>query len=469
MTAKKTPMESSAKPVSLKIERIFEASPKTLWSYWVDPEKFAKWFNPAPGRDLVVHEYDVRVGGRVKFDMPQPDGNPNPQEGVFHVVSPNKRLVSGSPDRSFLIDVTLAAVGKKTRMSVSVTGVPKEYHEGATKGWNAGFDKLAGLVGGSATKGFTIERTFGASPERVWALWTTKAGVESWWGPEGFVTRVHALDLRPGGVFDFAMTATAPEQVAGMKELGLPLTSRTRSVYTEVVPPRRLALTTTIDFVPGVAAYEITSEVDFVKVKEGTKLVFTSTKMHSEQWGELARQGQMSQLDKLGRLLGEVGAPSPGHHPVALSLPSDREILISRVFDATPDRVFRAHVDPRAIVDWWGPQEYTSTIDTWEPRKGGAWRIVQHAADGTEHPFRGVFQEIVPSKRLAWTFEYEPLAGHVSTQEVTFEPAAGGRTKLSVRVVFANPEDRDGMLASGMEWGMRQGYERLDDVLARRA
>ncbi len=467
MTAKKTTTKSRAKPVSLKVERLFTASPKTLWSYWADPEKFAKWFNPAPGLDLVMHEYDVRVGGRVKFDMPQPDGNRNPQEGVFHVVNPNRELVSGSPDKSFLMTVKFAAVGKRTRMTVTVTGVPEEYHEGATKGWNAGFDKLADLLSGA--KGFTIERTFRASREKVWALWTTKEGVESWWGPEGFTTKVHTIDLRPSGVFDFEMTATAPEQVQAMKDMGMPLTSRTRSVYLEVVEPRRLAIKTPVDFVPGVEPYDITSTVDLVKVKEGTKLVFTSTKMHNAEWGELARQGQMSQLDKLGRILGEAGAASAGHPAVTLSLPSDREILISRVFDATPDRVFRAHVDPRALAEWWGPEEYQNTVDRWEPRSGGAWRIVQRAPDGTEHPFRGVFQEIVPAKRLTWTFEYEPAAGHIATQALTFDPAPGGKTKLTVRVRFDNQADRDGMLASGMEWGMRQSYEQLDDVLARTA
>lgn len=469
MTAKKTTTKPSRKPVSLKVERLFDASPETLWSCWVDPEKFAGWFNPVPGMDLVVHEYNVRVGGRVRFDMPQPDGSRNPQEGVFHVLKPPREIVSGAPDKSFLIAVKLTPVGKRTRMTVSVTGVPPEFHEGAAKGWYAGFDKLAGLLGAAGAKAFTIERTFRASPEKMWSLWTTKEGVESWWGPEGFTTKVHAIDLRSGGAFDYEMTATAPEQVQAMKSLGMPLTSRARNVYTEVDKPRRLALRTTIDFVPGVAPYEITAEVDFVKVRGGTKVVFTSSKMHSEEWGELARQGQMSQFDKLAKLVGEVGARGEPNHPVTLTLPSEQEILISRVFDAPPERVFRAHVDPKALADWWGPREYVNTVDRWEPRKGGAWRIVQRAPDSTEHPFRGVFQEVVPSKRLTWTFEYERLPGHVLTETMTFEPEPGGRTKLTVHAVFPSQEDRDGMLASGMEWGMREGYERLDDLLDRGA
>lgn len=131
---------------TLRLERTFDASPVELWNAWVDPKQYAKWFNPAPGMDLVIHEFDVRPGGKVRFDMPQPDGNPNPQEGVFHVVQPHTRLVSGAPDKSFLIEVELVPVGKRTRVVVNVTGVPPEYHAMATQGWNAGFDKLAALL-----------------------------------------------------------------------------------------------------------------------------------------------------------------------------------------------------------------------------------------------------------------------------------------------------------------------------------
>ena|SRR5690349_13750401 len=130
----------------LKVERLFAATPERLWTYWTDPKKYAKWLNPAPGIDLVIHEFDVRPGGRVRFDMPQPDGNKNPQEGVFHVLDPYREIVSGNADKTFLIRVTFEPVGTKTRMTVEVTGVPPEYHTGASQGWNAGFEKLQRLL-----------------------------------------------------------------------------------------------------------------------------------------------------------------------------------------------------------------------------------------------------------------------------------------------------------------------------------
>ena len=157
--------------------------------------------------------------------------------------------------------------------------------------------------------------------------------------------------------------------------------------------------------------------------------------------------------------------PGKPKHRVTLTLPSDREVLITRVFDAPRDRVFRAHVDPKALPEWWGPRDYATTVDRWDVRPGGGWRIVQRTPAGKEHAFRGEFREIVPPERLTWTFEYENVPGHVLTQTVTFEEQRGGKTKLTVRAVYKDREDRDGMLAAGMEWGMRQGYERLEELL----
>ena len=457
--------KSSRKPKSLKVERIFYASPQALWSYWTEPEKFAKWFNPAPGIDLVIHEYDVRVGGRVRFDMPQPDGSRNPQEGVFHVIRPHREIVSGAPDKSFLIAVKFVAIGKRTRMAVTMTGVPRRLHVGAAKGWNAGFDKLAGLLPRPPAEGIRIERVLKGTPEHLWTLWTTKGGIESWWGPQGFTTVVRKLDLRLGGSFEYEMTAVGAQEVAALKSMGMPLTTAARNVYTEVAPPRRLAYKTRIDFFPDVDPYEVTAAVEFRRVPGGTRLVFLQEKMHDPGMQRMAREGQMSQLDKLAKVLAHPGVLGRSSHSANLTLPSDREILISRIFDTPRERVFRAHVDPKAIGEWWGPREYANTVDRWEPRQGGAWRIVQKAPDGKEHGFHGVFQEIAPPERLTWTFEYEGAPGQVVTETTTFEEQPGGRTKLTVRALFSSRADRNAMLDSGMEWGMRQSYERLDEML----
>jgi uncharacterized protein YndB with AHSA1/START domain len=154
---------------------------------------------------------------------------------------------------------------------------------------------------------FSIERTYDASVDEAWALWTTKSGIESWWGPEGFEVSVKSLDLRPGGALIYLMTATAPEQVAFMKQVGMPLTTESKVTYIEVSRPTRLAFKTLADFVPGVAPYEVTTVVQLERTAAGVRLTVTFDAMHDDAWTELARAGNESQLRKLDALLAAQG------------------------------------------------------------------------------------------------------------------------------------------------------------------
>src|SRR3984957_12620920 len=119
---------------------------------------------------------------------------------------------------------------------------------------------------------FSIERTYAASIDEAWALWTTKPGIESWWGPEGFDVTVTSLDLRPGGDLVYLMTAVAQEQAEFMKRAGMPLSTECRVTYTEVSPPSRLAYKTLADFVSGVAPYEVATVVELKVTDDGQKL-----------------------------------------------------------------------------------------------------------------------------------------------------------------------------------------------------
>jgi uncharacterized protein YndB with AHSA1/START domain len=142
----------------------------------------------------------------------------------------------------------------------------------------------------------------------------------------------------------------------------------------------------------------------------------------------------------------------------------EREIVITREFDAPRALVFRAMTDPAVIPLWWGPARYTTTIDKLDARPGGAWRFVQKGPDG-EFGFRGVFKEIVPPQRVVMTFEWEGLPGHISVNTLVLEER-GGRTFMTSTSTFDSREDRDGMVESGMESGARESYDRLDTVLA---
>lgn len=140
------------------------------------------------------------------------------------------------------------------------------------------------------------------------------------------------------------------------------------------------------------------------------------------------------------------------------------EFVITRVFDAPRELVFKAYTDPALIPKWWGPRGFTTTVDKMEVRLGGVWRFVQRGQDGKEYAFNGVYREIVPPERLVQTFEFEGMPGHVLFQTATFE-GHGGKTKLTITALFQSVEDRDGMLKTGMKEGATETLDRFAELL----
>jgi len=150
-----------------------------------------------------------------------------------------------------------------------------------------------------------IERTYRATPEELWALWTTKAGFESWWGPEGLRVEVHALEPREGGVLEYDMIADAPEAIAAMKEMGQPISHGTRGTYSEFRPHQRLKLVHTIDFVPNSPVYDSVIEVGFAPVADGHARMIVTLHPHLDpHWTKMSVEGFTSQLAKLDRRFG---------------------------------------------------------------------------------------------------------------------------------------------------------------------
>lgn len=144
--------------------------------------------------------------------------------------------------------------------------------------------------------------------------------------------------------------------------------------------------------------------------------------------------------------------------------PGKQEIVITRVFDAPRELVFKTITDPSLVPQWWGPKRFTTTVDKMEVRPGGQWRFVQRDADGNEYAFRGVYHEIVSPERIVQTFEFEGMPGHVSLETVRLE-AQGGKTKWTTTAVYQSVEDRDGMVQSGMEGGAIELMDRLAELV----
>jgi len=144
-----------------------------------------------------------------------------------------------------------------------------------------------------------LERTYDAPVELIWELLTTAAGLDEWFAPDGFETRVSELELRPGGQLLYTMTATGPEQVAFMRDTGNPLSVVVRKTFTDVTPSTRLAYRSLIDFVPGHEPYEHLTTIDIEPVGDRTNVVMTLDPLHDETWTQQHRAHRGNELDNL--------------------------------------------------------------------------------------------------------------------------------------------------------------------------
>ena len=148
--------------------------------------------------------------------------------------------------------------------------------------------------------------------------------------------------------------------------------------------------------------------------------------------------------------------------------PGKQELFITREFDAPRELVFRAHTDPEIYARWLGPRELTVSLEVFESVSGGRWRFIQKDKEGNEFGFHGVNHDVTFPERIISTFEFEglPESGHVILETTKFEALPGNRTRVTTQSLYQSVEDRDGMVAAGMESGVVDGHERLDEILA---
>jgi uncharacterized protein YndB with AHSA1/START domain len=151
----------------------------------------------------------------------------------------------------------------------------------------------------------------------------------------------------------------------------------------------------------------------------------------------------------------------------SITTPSDTEIRIEREFDAPRSLVWEAYTDPQLLPEWLGPRELSMTIDEFDCRSGGSYRFIHSDAEGNTFVFFGQLREVREPELIERTFAWEGMPGKQSVERAEFEELDGGRTRLVVTSTFDSKEDRDGMLQSGMDRGVNDSYERLDELFAR--
>jgi uncharacterized protein YndB with AHSA1/START domain len=279
-------------------------------------------------------------------------------------------------------------------------------------------------------------RVLAAPRELVFRAWTEPDRLAKWWGPRGFTTTTHAMDLRPGGTWRYTMHG--PD--------GRDYLNRIR--YREVVPPERLVYEHGGDD----EAVQFHVTVTFEDLGGRTRL-----SMHSifPSAADLARvvkeyradKGMVQHLDRLGEAVGE----------------SDRAIVSVRTFDASPAAVYAAFADPARLARWWGPAGFRDTIHAFDLRPGGLWKHTMHGPDGTDYHNESAFVEVVPNERVVFDHG-KPI--HRFRMTITFD-GNGGKTTLTWHMAHATAEECAKVRAFVPD-ANEQNFDRLAEELARR-
>jgi uncharacterized protein YndB with AHSA1/START domain len=292
-----------------------------------------------------------------------------------------------------------------------------------------------------------VERVVDAPRELVFEAFTDPTHVSSWWGPNGFTTTTRSADVRPGGAWSFVMhgpDGTDYENHVVYEEVERPALLRYAHGVGPGLPPE---FHTTVAFEPVGRRTRVVLRARFVSVEARRRAV--------DERG--AVEGGRQTLARLADLL-ERGT--------GLFVVGGREMVMSRVFRAPLEEVWRAHTEADRIPRWWGQRRLTTTVERLDVRPGGGWRFVQRDGAGHEYGFHGEYREVVPLQRLVATFEFDGMPGHVMVDTYAFEAVEGG-TRLTARsrLETDSPEALDEMLRSGMEAGAIETWERLAELV----
>ncbi len=302
----------------------------------------------------------------------------------------------------------------------------------------------------------TIVRTFDAPRDLMFRLWTEPKHIERWWGPHNFTVPLAEFDARPGGRLRIDFRTRDGFVFANFGEVH------------EVSPPDRLVFT--IEYREGGKLMVASLITVSFKEAEANKTRLTIhadvTFALPEAANSLAgmEEGWTQQIQKLE--LHTAFASSANDRKLAVTAPANAPIvLMTRMLDAPRDLVWKCLTEKDRFARWWGPRGYTNTITDFDVRIGGKWRVIQKDPKGNQFVFFGFYREIIEPERLVNTFAMEGMFEDKEVIETLTLEEFDGQTRYSTHSKFGSIEDRDGMLASGMEWGAAESMDRLAEEL----
>lgn len=431
------------------ITREFDAPRELVWKACTEANHLARWWGPK-GFTAPVCEWDAKPGNRIYVVMRAPDGTDYPMGGRFHEVEPPERLVTTTgpvdEDGNFLFEIrhtmTLVENKGKTKLTmhskvVKTSPGAERYIGGFEAGMTQSLERLGELLKSNSAP-LVVERTFDAPVQRVWEAMTNVNNIGRWF--------FDLKEFKPEVGFKFEFTV----QHEGF-------TYRHLCQVTDVIPQKRLAYTWRYD------CYEGDSLVTFELVAEGDKTRLKLTHDGLETFPETPQFVRKNFMQGWTFISGAL-------KDFAESPTADREIFVTRDFDAPREVVWKAMTSPEHVVYWWGPRGFTTTIETMDVRPGGIWKHVMHGPDGVNYPNQSTFKEVVEPERIVYSHggkrEGGPGVSFVATW--TFEALAANKTRLSLRMVFDSPSARDFVAKEfGAIDGAKQTLERLGEYLAK--
>jgi uncharacterized protein YndB with AHSA1/START domain len=314
----------------------------------------------------------------------------------------------------------------------------------------------AAAAQGATPFDLTLTRVFGAPRSLVFKAWTDPKHMAQWWGPRGFTNPVCEIDARVGGLIRIDMR--------GPDGTVYPM----KGVFHEIVENERIVFTSTAhENAQGIPLIENLNTVTFAEFNGMTRMTLhvRVLRFSPEIAAALAgmEQGWSESLYRLAELADEMSRSTS-------SASADREMVISRVFDAPREMVWNAWTDPKQVVKWWGPHGFTTTVQEMDVRPGGVWRHTMHGPDGTNYPNKSVFSEVVRHERIVFSHGGGKEGGSEANFKSTwtFEEQEG-KTRLTVRMVFDSAQERDRVERDfGAIEGGQQTLERLAEHLVRK-
>lgn len=302
-----------------------------------------------------------------------------------------------------------------------------------------------------------MTRIFDAPRYLVFRMWSEPEHMRNWCAPKGFTVPVCDGEFRVGGAWHSTMRAPDGKQ------------HRLRGVYREIVANARLVFTHAWIGDDGKPGHETLVTVTFADHGNKTRMTFHQGAFDTVAARDGHEGGWMQCFEKLETYLGGVETEDAKAPVQSLGTGNleDRQIVISRIFDAPRELVWEAWTDPEQVVKWWGPNGFTTTIEKMEVRPGGVWKHVMHGPDGAEYPNKSVFIEVVKPERIVYAHggARKGEKGVRFRSTWTFE-AIGGKTRLTISMVFETAPDRDRVVKDyGAIEGGKQTLARLAEHL----